>query len=102
MRTDQAIKVLNLGAGFNLKHLKTRYRKLAHLHHPDKGGNVETMQLINDAYSTLLNNEEVITHYAQASTEEEKTTTNTDIFTVFVHSFYDCYFTFLNQSFRAF
>lgn len=34
----------------DLKTLKTRYRKLVKLYHPDKGGNLETMKMINAEY----------------------------------------------------
>ena len=33
--------------------LKTTYRKLALLHHPDKGGSVNTMQKINSEYNVI-------------------------------------------------
>jgi hypothetical protein len=34
--------------------IKTEYRRLAMLHHPDHGGNVQTMQEINAAYSFAI------------------------------------------------
>lgn len=33
-----------------LEELKKEYRRLAFIHHPDQGGNVETMKAINNAY----------------------------------------------------
>lgn len=37
-----------------LEELKKAYRELALKHHPDRGGNVETMQAINNEYETLF------------------------------------------------
>ncbi len=33
--------------------LKSTYRKLSHLYHPDKGGQLEKMQAINEEYNML-------------------------------------------------
>lgn len=38
----------------NIDELKVAYRRLAMEHHPDKGGNTETMQQINAEYEYLL------------------------------------------------
>ena len=49
-----AIAIFGLGNGqFDLDMIKQAYRKLASANHPDKGGNTETMQLINCAYEEL-------------------------------------------------
>jgi len=37
-----------------IEELKTEYRRLAFLHHPDKGGTLEAMQILNGEYDTLL------------------------------------------------
>ena len=37
-----------------LEELKKQYRELAHKHHPDCGGDTETMQVINGEYSALF------------------------------------------------
>ena len=37
-----------------LEELKSQYRELAMHHHPDKGGNVEVMQAINNEYDELF------------------------------------------------
>lgn len=50
-----AIKIFGLGNGqFDLDMIKSAYRKLASVNHPDKGGKTEVMQLINCAYEELL------------------------------------------------
>ena len=36
--------------------LKVEYRKLAFLHHPDRGGNVEVMKMVNAEYDEVLKN----------------------------------------------
>ncbi len=36
--------------------LKIRYKELAKIHHPDRGGETETMQKINTEYSYLIKN----------------------------------------------
>lgn len=39
----------------NLEELKKEYRRLAILHHPDKGGDWKTMAAINNEYEILFN-----------------------------------------------
>lgn len=46
-------KLLGLGAAFTQQELKTSYRRAASAHHPDKGGSVEKMQEVNNAYEQL-------------------------------------------------
>ena len=38
----------------NIEDLKAEYRRLAMLHHPDRGGDTATMQKINDEYARLF------------------------------------------------
>lgn len=38
-----------------LTELKVLYKKLAFVHHPDRGGNLETMKHINNEYDQLFN-----------------------------------------------
>ncbi len=53
-KLQNAIVIFGLDNGqFTLKDIKQAYRKLASANHPDKGGNTETMQLINTAFSEL-------------------------------------------------
>jgi curved DNA-binding protein CbpA len=37
--------------------IKRAFHKLAHLHHPDKGGDAETFKAISEAYAVLSNPE---------------------------------------------
>ena len=53
-KLQNAIVIFGLDNGqFTLNDIKQAYRKLASANHPDKGGNTETMQLINTAFSEL-------------------------------------------------
>lgn len=58
---------------------KAQYRKLAQTHHPDKGGNTATMQVINAEYAEILAS---LTHTAerrrQAAAHAEGKQTNAD------------------------
>lgn len=48
---SNAIAVFSLNDGqYSLNDIKQLYRQLASKHHPDKGGDTETMQLINNAF----------------------------------------------------
>jgi hypothetical protein len=38
----------------DLKAVKRRYKELALLHHPDRGGSTQTMQEINNQYATII------------------------------------------------
>lgn len=38
-----------------IEELKKEYRRLALLHHPDSGGNTQTMQNINNEYDSIFN-----------------------------------------------
>mgnify|MGYP001219769447 CR=1 FL=1 len=40
----------------SLEEVKRRYKELAMLHHPDRGGKTETMQQINAEYESICNN----------------------------------------------
>ena len=37
-----------------IEELKKQYRELAHKHHPDRGGNVDTMKAVNAEYDALF------------------------------------------------
>lgn len=49
--------------------IKARYRELCKLHHPDLGGNVETMQAVNAAYEERLRGE-FRKHYDNETAED--------------------------------
>ncbi len=53
-KLQNAIVIFGLENGqYTLSEIKQAYRKLASANHPDKGGNTETMQLINTAFAEL-------------------------------------------------
>ena len=53
-KLQNAIVIFGLENGqYTLSDIKQIYRKLASVNHPDKGGNTETMQLINTAFAEL-------------------------------------------------
>ena len=53
-KLQNAITIFGLENGqYTLDNIKKVYRKLASDNHPDKGGNTETMQIINTAYEEL-------------------------------------------------
>lgn len=55
-----------------LEELRKQYKELLKIHHPDNGGNVETMQEINSAYDTLFKRLKN-SHESSANNKEEKT-----------------------------
>lgn len=55
MKTYYEILEVNIQA--TQEEIKIAYRKLAHIHHPDKGGDAEKFKQINEAYQTLGNTE---------------------------------------------
>lgn len=46
-------KILGVERDATIKEIKQKYKQLANLHHPDKGGDEETFKLINLAYDIL-------------------------------------------------
>jgi len=46
-------EILNINKNASSSEIKKAYRKLALIHHPDKGGNPEIFKKINDAYEIL-------------------------------------------------
>ncbi|MGH2467562.1 MAG: DnaJ domain-containing protein [Candidatus Limnocylindrales bacterium] len=45
--------VLQVGPGADARAVRAAYRRLAHLHHPDRGGSSEAMASLNAAYAVL-------------------------------------------------
>lgn len=68
MKIDQAIKVLNLKAPISPETTKAIYKKACMKYHPDKGGSLEMMQAINQAYKVLRD-----------YTQEEKSETESSV-----------------------
>ncbi len=50
-------QILGVSKNASNEEIKKAYRKLAHQHHPDKGGDEGKFKEINEAYQTLSNNE---------------------------------------------
>lgn len=50
-------EILGVDKGASQKEIKKAYYKLAHKHHPDKGGDEEEFKKINEAYQTLSDEE---------------------------------------------
>lgn len=50
----EVLKLFELKPGFTDDQLKTAYRRLAHKHHPDKGGSAENFKNIKEAHDFLL------------------------------------------------
>jgi hypothetical protein len=53
LTVDEAQDLLELKEGWDKDSLKEAYRKAALKYHPDKGGDLETMQKVNEAYELL-------------------------------------------------
>lgn len=49
--------ILEVEKSASEKEIKTAFRKLAHKHHPDKGGDEKKFKEINEAYQTLSSKE---------------------------------------------
>jgi hypothetical protein len=47
-------KILGVPSSASRDDIKKAYKKLALIHHPDRGGNQETFKLINEAYNKLM------------------------------------------------
>ena len=50
--------VLGVSKGATIKEIKDAYREQALSAHPDKGGSSDRMQLLNEAYRTLVDSQE--------------------------------------------
>ena len=49
-------EILGIKPGATVNEIKAAYRKLAHQHHPDKGGDAEKFKQVNKAYQELIKN----------------------------------------------
>jgi len=54
LKGESAYTILNIPTTASIEEIKTAYRKLALVHHPDKGGNEEAFRKIHAAYSFLI------------------------------------------------
>lgn len=53
MNYQLALQILGLSQGFSAGDLKRAYRRGAHKHHPDKGGNADEFKKVLQAYEFL-------------------------------------------------
>lgn len=56
MKREKYLRLLNLREGYNELELKSAYKKLVKIYHPDSGGSHEEFLLLKDAYEYLLKN----------------------------------------------
>jgi molecular chaperone DnaJ len=64
-------KILGIGKNATPDEIKKAYRRLAHEHHPDKGGNQEKFKEVNEAYQ-VLSDERKRSQYDQFGTTFEQ------------------------------
>jgi hypothetical protein len=57
MKISDAANILNITGELTKAIVKKAFQKAASKYHPDKGGNVETMKMVNESYETLKNYE---------------------------------------------
>ena len=48
-------QILGVGKTASPEDIRRAYHKLAHVHHPDKGGDEKKFKEVNEAYQTLSN-----------------------------------------------
>jgi hypothetical protein len=63
MDFKKACSILSISHDFTLTELKRKYYKESLKHHPDKKGDKEKFQEINDAYTFLLNHKNINDHH---------------------------------------
>jgi len=63
-----------------LEELKKQYRELAQMHHPDNGGNAETMKQVNAEYSQLFDTLKDIHKTKDGTTYTKESTETADQF----------------------
>lgn len=54
MQRSDLCKILGVSVSASKEECKKAFHKLAHLHHPDKGGDVAIFKKINGAYQELM------------------------------------------------
>jgi molecular chaperone DnaJ len=65
-------KILGVDKNATQEDIKKAYRKLAHMYHPDKGGDAKKFQKINEAYHVLSNKEKRSQYDRFGSTFEQE------------------------------
>ncbi len=60
MKIEDAAKILGLDGELTKELIKKAYRLASSKYHPDKGGSVEMMQAVNEAYESLKDYEGVV------------------------------------------
>jgi DnaJ-class molecular chaperone len=64
MTLDQALKLIGASKSSSLEEIKALYRKLAMIHHPDRGGTAEDFKRIKNAYDLVSEYyKEINTHH---------------------------------------
>ena len=79
MNYDTYFNILNISRDSTLNDIKKAYRIMSIKHHPDKNGNTNSEQFnkINEAYSTLMRNYDLIKLNEKKQTQECVNNTNT-------------------------
>lgn len=68
-------KILGLTPNCTLDDIKKSYHRLAHKHHPDKGGDVREFIKVKNAYEFLMNNHGRVQQNQQQNRPVGRTTT---------------------------
>lgn len=66
-----AFQILKVTTKATQEEIKKSYYRLAHIHHPDKGGKAVVFKLINTAYN-LINTEQKKAHYITLITPQPR------------------------------
>lgn len=73
-----------------IEDLKREYRRLASIHHPDLGGDLETMKAINNEYDLMFNRLKDVHNAANAGQPERQTTEAPEEFRAIVNALLKC------------
>jgi len=64
---DNPFSILNINQNASIQEIKSAYRKLSMIHHPDRNGNCELFQKVNAAYKSILSNSQSLHSYSQST-----------------------------------
>ncbi len=67
MKIDNAYRLLGVSRSSTKDDIKKAFRGLAHIHHPDKGGDADKFKAVLEAYNVLMK------HHVRAELSEERT-----------------------------